>query len=556
MGSDLHLDAVRRSDDDGFTGLYVQANQLPVGRLVRWRSLRYPIPEGLVFFRADREATAAGMGNPLAIAASTGLFVGDRIYNNISDNMQNTIGSGVNSLVRGTGKIFGQDWGVDPQQAAGGSGQPSAAGKPGSAVIPTSPDGGIPLGPQNSLRALENRIPMLRNGEVAKGDRKTVPLPPNYEPGAEKVDGVYGKDIGGGIKKFDRPGQSPLYTNMEGPGAGFENRREVTPQNAAAMNALAGRYENQQRQAAQAQLAREQAGPGPQVSIMNSGMRGNMRINDNGDKGQSIADMVKTLKSNGIKVSHNTLRTMLANQGQREAAQIQANASMYGHDSSSRTQLATNANTVNAQREGNQLQNQASMHGHNVSASGNRLRAQIDGMKFQADQHWKGLENQRAGETHASAQAKGRADNASSLLESLAVVDGKDGKKFNEGQHKQNMAIANSAVPGFANMTREEQQQHMPTVLGAIQVIQGANANKEDTWGKKLGWTPVAPDRTTMPNFKPGTQLQRDGMVDAMGPSAMHDFRAGGVPLGQNLDANAIEALKRAGVNVGIKGAY
>lgn len=261
----------------------------------------------------------------------------------------------------------------------------------------------------------------------------TTPLPfgapdPNQRvarnlPGAsgESLKGAYGAyspagtfdksytDLGGGIggKGSGSRGQPNDFTNIGADGKPtalsqgdsrtpdqIANGEKIKAQTAATVAAAGGLGNLQRQNSLMAANIRDGVDPhrgfnGPQVSIMQN-------TSGSGRGKDDLASLVKSLKDSGIKVSHNTLRAIIAAQSQQQAAQIQANASMYGHDSTSRTQLATNANTVAAQREGNQLQAESSKYGHDVTAQGNRIRQAFDQKKFGIEQGWKQVDHNRA----------------------------------------------------------------------------------------------------------------------------------------------------------------
>lgn len=313
-------------------------------------------------------ATAAGMGNPLAIAGSTGLFIGDRIYNNISDNMQNTIGSGVNDLVRGTGKVFGQDWGVGPQQAT-------------DYTPPKFLDVSAPGQNQNPLRVQE------RNARVADPGRQAVvaPIQPKVEatPQSDK------------IMRYDVPGKSPLFTNMaleDGSNQSLLNRREITPQNEAIMQRMADKSVAETRGMAEGALRREQYAR--EVAAA-------QRINDAGAANAKVVEgrMQQEKTDRDLQLMRSGFRGNP--EAQIKVADLQTGMiKQRGLDDVARgtssNQLAGTMYTADQHLAGTQDTADATRYTADANAKGNRLRAQIDGMKFQAEQGWKGLEHNRA----------------------------------------------------------------------------------------------------------------------------------------------------------------
>ena len=281
---------------------------------------------------------------------------------------------------------------------------PKPAGAP--AAIPASPDGGIPLGSQNPLRMLE------RNAGIASPGSAPLTQAPKLKFGEASAPNTFGNgytDMGGGIggKGSGSRGQPNDFTNIGADGKPtalsqgdsrtpdqIANGEKIKAQTAATVAAAGGLGNLQRQNSLMAANIRDGVDPhrgfnGPQVSIMQN-------TSGSGRGKDDLASLVKSLKGSGIKVSHNTLRSIIAAQSQQQAAQIQANASMYGHDSTSRTQLATNANTVAAQREGNQLQADTAKYGHDLTAQSNRIRNAFEQKKFSIEQGWKQVDHNRA----------------------------------------------------------------------------------------------------------------------------------------------------------------
>ena len=327
-------------------------------------------------------ALGAGMGNPLAMAAGGGLAAGDMLYDyGLSDDTKGSIGSGVNKLVRGAGRMIGQDWGVDPVQG-------DAAVFGGSAA-PAGPSRNTPTVAQNPLRVQE------RNAGIANPGATPVQGAELRFGGASPA-GTFGggyTDMGGGIagKGSGSRGQANDFTNIGANGQAtamsqvdsrtpdqIANGERIKAQTAATVAAAGGLGNLQRQNAMMAANIRDGVDPhqgfnGPTASIINTGLRGNMRVNDQG--GNSVVDTVKELRSAGIKVSHNTLRQIM-----------QGDAQMKTNAASNAAQLAANANSVDAQREQAQLSHGATMYGHDINAANNRATIKSQMYKAMIDQ--------------------------------------------------------------------------------------------------------------------------------------------------------------------------
>ncbi len=327
-------------------------------------------------------AVAGGMGNPLAMAAGGGLAAGDLLYDHgLSDDTKNSIGSGLNKLVHGAGQVVGQKWGVDPAL-----GDTAAYG--GSAA-PAGPSRNTPTVAQNPLRVQE------RNAGIANPGATPVQGAELRFGGASPA-GTFGggyTDMGGGIagKGSGSRGQANDFTNIGANGQAtamsqvdsrtpdqIANGERIKAQTAATVAAAGGLGNLQRQNAMMAANIRDGVDPhqgfnGPTASIINTGLRGNMRVNDQG--GNSVVDTVKELRSAGIKVSHNTLRQIM-----------QGDAQMKTNAASNAAQLAANANSVDAQREQAQLSHGATMYGHDINAANNRATIKSQMYKAMIDQ--------------------------------------------------------------------------------------------------------------------------------------------------------------------------
>jgi hypothetical protein len=239
--------------------------------------------------------------------------------------------------------------------------------------IPTSAPAAQPTLRQDPLRVQE-----ARNSIVDPG-RASVPMPAGPKQlrfGMESPAGTFAEgytDMGKGIAR-----KGNEYTNIGANGqptavSGTDSRtpdqiangdriRAETAKTVAEAGGLSNLIRNNNNLRAQIMDRDVMGGSG----IMGSGMRGNMRINDNG--GGSIADKVKELKSAGIKVSHNTLRQMM-----QSDTQLRTNAA------TNATSRATNAATNATSRANNQDTNDTSRANNQDTTAASRYGADAPG---------------------------------------------------------------------------------------------------------------------------------------------------------------------------------
>lgn len=252
-------------------------------------------------------------------------------------------------------------------------GDPSAASP--KANIPTSPDGGIPLGSQNPLRVLE------RNAGVANPGSAPPTQAPNLKFGEASAPGTFGNgytDLGGGIagKGSGSRGQFNDFTNIgaNGQPTAMSQGDSRTPDqiaNAARINADTARFV--------AQRDQERQGDPYQNAL------------------RAAAGQI------GIPLDQMTPRTMAA-----------------------AVQMANAQTQAQVQGQGNRLQHDAAMFGHNISAANNRATVSATMYKAQRDQLNADRTHELAQSTHDLAQQKAGDDRVGEAAKKYAA--GPDGK--------------------------------------------------------------------------------------------------------------------------------
>ena len=200
---------------------------------------------------------------------------------------------------------------------------------------------------------------------------------------------------------------------------------------------------------------------------MSSGMRGNMRIRDG--EGKSVADMVKELKSAGIKVSHSTLRQIL-----------QGDTQMRTNAATNATQMATNANTVAAQREAALLRDSTDRRGQDITHEGHLLTNQAARSRLQYDM----AKDQRDYATTRSDKTiehnRNAREDAYKRAERYLPVDPKTGK-VDEAQKGQFLQFADNYVSGTVNRLRNSKDPRDHAMAEKL-AQQGIASMDDDAW--------------------------------------------------------------------------
>lgn len=161
-----------------------------------------------VFTPAAPAAALYGMGR-------TAQVVGNAIGESLPANVQDKIGSAVNTGLRGTGKLFGQDWGVDD-----------------SAYLTQKA--------QTSLRSPQPATPAAQPSPqaVASPAQPSVAAQPTATTPANTLRGQSGSDLGGGITKFTQNGKT-LFSNVQGgDNDRLMSRGPTSAQNQGAMDGI------------------------------------------------------------------------------------------------------------------------------------------------------------------------------------------------------------------------------------------------------------------------------------------------------------------------------
>lgn len=175
-----------------------------------------------------------------------------------------------------------------------------------------------------------------------------------------------GVDQGNGVTRIDVPGQSPLFTDRPGAADNLAlmNRRAISPQNAAAMDALAGRYAADTAQAVQRMQYQDQVAQAQAI---------NARPNPT----QPLADKLSDLTSPESKFVRNQ-SVDANNPAFRAEAERRATAVLQGGIDAQNTQAATQA-------ANNFKQQEIDMRGREVAQRGTEFQSGAEKRGLEAD---------------------------------------------------------------------------------------------------------------------------------------------------------------------------
>lgn len=349
--------------------------------------------------------------------------------------------------------------------------------------------------------------------------------------------------FGGGqndVRRIDRPGQSPLFTNVpdNDPLIGnnnLMNRGQMSAQNRGALDNLAGtqnaesmarvqaamQAEAQARAQAQAQQASLRApSSGNDYAWMND-------LRDPRNIAARNASMSSNLDYNRMSRSEIQARTALAQiEAQKQTAQmndrttlrgqdINAETSRYGADNSLRGSMYSS----DTQLRGKQMEMQQRLRQQQAvgelwkAANGDPAKFQSLSMQYGlTDAAKTGGEMVQARQT----QAKANSEDAQSTFKGMFLD--KDGKRDENGEAMAHHA-ASQIVPGWENMSQEQRNAARPRVVEYVNMLQQANKNRDTGWLQKFGLASSNAARSQMPDMGGATLSDVDWWEGAVTPN-------------------------------------
>lgn len=313
-------------------------------------------------------------------------------------------------------------------------------------------------------------------------------------------------DASAGVRRIDRPGQSPLFTNMlDGGLLGNDKlmgRGAISPQNMAAADNLAASNDITPRLRAQAQYDAEVAN-----AQRISGMQ--QRMNGAGSKAAMLdlrspeylaarnASVTSTISRDGrprlrSEVEAETARTRMAqdaqtaqmqNQTTQRGQELVADASRYGSDNSLRGTMYSTDSQLGAKRmEMESSLRQRAMMGKLWEMSQGKPEV-FRSLAMQAglpDAAKLGGDMAAADQTRAMKNAEDARDTFKDLFQ---LPDGGSDKNAEANAH----IMAAKIVPGWESMSAEQRAANRTKVVDAVKLVQGMNSAKDTSWLQKFG---------------------------------------------------------------------
>ena len=320
------------------------------------------------------------------------------------------------------------------------------------------------------------------------------------------------------IRRQDRPGQSPLFTNMPDGGMlgndALMARGQPSAQNQAVMDsfpegslrgAQAAQYDREVANAQGINALQQRIHGTPEGSIKNGLMT---RTPD-----QQLRD---------AKVSASSIHKRTAELGRAELKRLdnasslrtKADAARYDTDSRSASERYKSDNSL----RGDQARALGDRRGTNNSAAQKQQEMLMYGEAFRAAggdpvraaeiAAGAGLDPARFTGMAAAGQARGAA-NDKSTRGVFSGMFGKDGEQQEAQAHHQ----AQQMFPDWNRMSPDAQAQASTEVVQATKMLQNMNNQRNVGWGKKLGFDRPAPEMSQLPDMN-GATLGDVGMFE------------------------------------------
>ena len=422
-------------------------------------------------------------------AYDTAKAAGGAIYNNLSEGARDVVGGTVNQIGLNTGL-----WGVDDSAKM----QMDAAAP--TTLRKTAPGAPTQTRPEDTFAG----PPAAAAGAAS----------PATDPGAPR--------------RVDRPGQSPLFTNVAddapyiGNNALMARGNGPNAQNMAAANNLAATDSLRSQGAA---LGGQSAGGSgmpamPQTLHSGNDWASRKSLENLRTSASSIYDSQsrwgnKAKAAADANVYQNAQAMDAAKQAGADPGSVSrtkagadmfgsktaADASRYGSDNSLRGQMYSSDAQLGAKRmEMQRGLRQQQVMGELWKASGG------DPAKFQSLAMQYGLPDaaKQGGDMVAArqTQAKANSEDAQSTFKGMFLD--KEGKPDAGGEAMAHHA-ASQIVPGWENMSQEQRNAARPRVVEYVNMLQQANNNRDTGWLQKAGITKSSDMRSQMPDMTGAT---------------------------------------------------
>ena len=413
-------------------------------------------------------------------AAATDIFrTAANVGNAITGGLAESLGRGVSDYI--SGGSFQEGWKQPTSRDAFEAARERPAGQSPAGQSPAAPDPRNPYADANAAK-------------IAASDAQNAAAGQPRTPGQNDV------------RRIDRPGQSPLFTNMPDGGLlGNDKlmaRGAISAQNRAAMDNLAASGDITPRLRAQAQYDAEVANA-QRINAMQQRLYGagsnaamlDLRSPEN--LAARNASVTSTISRDGrprlrSEVEAETARTKMAldaqsakmqNQTTQRGQDINAETSRYSSDSSLRGTMYSSDSQLGAKRTEMErsLRQQATMGKLWEMSQGKpevfRNLAMQAGL---TDAAKLGGDMAAADQTRTLKNVEDARDTFKDLF---TTPDDKTDKNAEANAH----VMAAKIVPGWENMSAEQRAANRTKVVDAVKLVQGMNATKDTGWLQKIG---------------------------------------------------------------------
>ena len=318
----------------------------------------------------------------------------------------------------------------------------------------------------------------------------------------------------------DRPGQSPLFTNMPDGGMlgndALMARGQPSARNLAAMESFAGSGGGL-RGAQAAQYDREVANA-QGINAMQQRIHGTPE----GSIKNGLMTRTPDQQLRDAKVSAGSIHKRTAELGQAELKRLdnasslrtKADAARYDTDSRSASERYKSDNSL----RGDQARALGDRRGTNNSAAQKQQEMLMYGEAFRAaggdpvraaqNAAAMGIDPARFSAMSSADQSRGAA-NDKSTRGVFSGMFGKDGEQQEAQAHHQ----AQQMFPDWNRMSPDAQAQASTEVVQATKMLQSMNNQRNVGWGKKLGFDRPTPEMSQLPNMA-GATLGGVGMFE------------------------------------------
>lgn len=489
---------------------------------------------------------------------------GSALYSNLSEKAQDVVGGTFNQIGLNTGL-----WGEDDSAKLMADAQARLA-KPADTPRTTAPGAAPdPRNPYADANAARIAAADAQNKAAAAQDKAAPAAPPD------------------GIRRIDRPGQSPLFTNMPDGGLlgndKLMGRGAISPQNMAAADNLAASNDITPRLRAQAQYDAEVANAqrinGMQQRMNGAGSRSaQLDLRSPENLAARNASISSNLDYNRMSRSEIQARTSLAGiEAQKQTAQMQNQTTLRGQDINAETSRYGADASAGASRYGSDNSLRGQMYSSDAQLGAKRMEMQRG---LQQQQLKGAIFREAGGKPEVAAQiaasygmdakdftdmaaadqtrAQGAATSARKRLEGMAVRDdGKGGTVVDPGRVANLERTLTKMAPGWQHMSEPEQAELYGKAESSVNLLEGLNDRRNNSFWQSVGVDGKSASLDNLPDMKGGrltTVKLLEGATTGGGVSrGDYALEVGGHKLylpRDKVNQGELELLKARGVDI------